>query len=47
MREMRDVEADDSRRETWVAVFEGDTTGDKAPNTHWVHGENIEIPVNM
>ena len=22
-------------------------TGDKAPNTHWVHGENIEIPVNM
>ena len=22
-------------------------TGDKGPNTHWVHGENIEIPVNM
>jgi len=22
-------------------------TGDKGPNTHWVHGENIEITVNM
>ena len=22
-------------------------TGDKGPNTHWVHGENIEIAVNM
>ena len=24
-----------------------DVTGDKGPNTHWVHGENIEIAVNM
>ena len=22
-------------------------TGDKGPNTHWVHGENIEIAVNI
>ena len=22
-------------------------TGDKGPNTHWVHGENIEITVNI
>ena len=22
-------------------------TGDKGPNTHWVHGENIESIVNM
>ena len=22
-------------------------TGDKGPNTHWIHGENIEITVNM
>ena len=22
-------------------------TGDKGPNTHWAHGENIEIAVNM
>ena len=22
-------------------------TGDKGPNTHWVHSENIEITVNM
>ena len=22
-------------------------TGDKGPNTYWVHGENIEITVNM
>ena len=22
-------------------------TGDKGPNTHWAHGENIEITVNM
>ena len=22
-------------------------TGDKGPNTHWVHGKNIEITVNM
>jgi len=22
-------------------------TGDKGPNTHWVHGENIESTVNM
>ena len=22
-------------------------TGDKGLNTHWVHGENIEIAVNM
>ena len=22
-------------------------TGDKGTNTHWVHGENIEITVNM
>ena len=25
----------------------GTFTGDKGPNTHWVHGENIEITVNM
>ena len=24
-----------------------DDTGDKDPNTHWVHGENIESTVNM
>jgi len=24
-----------------------DDTGDKGPNTHWVHGENIESTVNM
>ena len=22
-------------------------TGDKGPNTHWAHGENIEITVNI
>ena len=22
-------------------------TGDKGPSTHWAHGENIEITVNM
>jgi len=22
-------------------------TGDRGPNTHWVHGENIESTVNM
>ena len=22
-------------------------TGDKGPNTHWVHGKNIEIAVNI
>ena len=22
-------------------------TGDKGPNTHWIHGENIEITVNI
>ena len=22
-------------------------TGDKGPNTHWAHGKNIEITVNM
>ena len=22
-------------------------TGDKGPNTHWAHGKNIEIAVNM
>jgi len=27
--------------------FWEDDTGDKGPNTHWVHGENIEIAVNM
>jgi len=26
---------------------ESEYTGDKGPNTHWVHGENIEIAVNM
>ena len=26
--------------------LQGDT-GDKGPNTHWVHGENIEITVNI
>jgi len=25
---------------------DGDT-GDRGPNTHWVHGENIESTVNM
>jgi len=25
----------------------GLVTGDKGPNTHWVHGENIEGIVNM
>ena len=27
--------------------YEQTLTGDKGPNTHWVHGENIEITVNM
>jgi len=26
---------------------EPDDTGDKGPNTHWVHSENIESTVNM
>ena len=32
--------------EVFVVVIVGNT-GDKGPNTHWVHGENIEITVNM
>ena len=31
-----------TRIQTWPTG-----TGDKGPNTHWVHGENIEITVNM
>ena len=30
-----------------VCCFPFPDTGDKGPNTHWVHGENIEIAVNM
>ena len=30
-----------------TAGVNGVDTGDKGPNTHWVHGENIEITVNM
>ena len=30
-----------------ASQFNADDTGDKGPNTHWVHGENIEITVNM
>ena len=30
----------------WPQEIKEDT-GDKGPNTHWVHGENIEIAVNM
>jgi len=30
-----------------IVVGKGNVTGDKGPNTHWVHGENIEITVNM
>ena len=31
----------------WTYLGHTTGTGDKGPNTHWVHGENIEITVNM
>ena len=40
--EVRDGDEDSDQRLESVA-----STGDKGPNTHWVHGENIEITVNM
>ena len=40
----RVLEEDENDKQ--VACVSRDT-GDKGPNTHWVHGENIEIAVNM
>ena len=33
--------------DSWESGRPTADTGDKGPNTHWVHGENIEIAVNM
>ena len=30
-----------------LTMLQVDHTGDKGPNTHWAHGENIESTVNM
>ena len=43
---IKDLKSSVPARANWSRDESG-YTGDKGPNTHWVHGENIEITVNM
>ena len=46
--EIKDEEpVEDSLEYESDSSYHAPLTGDKGPNTHWVHGENIEITVNM
>ena len=39
-----DYDGSTGSSEEWSGA---EDTGDKGPNTHWVHGKNIEITVNI